>query len=36
MIVEGRDLSLPGRLQPTSIALEAGALCCLVGPNGSG
>ena len=36
MIVEGRDLSLPGRLQPTSIALEAGMLCCLVGPNGSG
>ena len=36
MIAEGRDLSLPGRLQPTSIALEAGALCCLVGPNGSG
>lgn len=36
MIVEGRDLSLPGRLQPTSIALKPGELCCLVGPNGSG
>lgn len=35
-LVRAQGLSLPGRLQETSISLEAGALCCLVGPNGSG
>ena len=29
-------LSLAGRLQPTDLRLEAPALVCLVGPNGSG
>ena len=29
-------LSLAGRLQDTSITLEAGTLTCLIGPNGSG
>jgi iron complex transport system ATP-binding protein len=34
--VEATSLSLPGRLQPVSLNVEAGQLVCLVGPNGSG
>ena len=30
------NLSIPGRLQPASLRLEAGTLACLIGPNGSG
>jgi len=30
------NLSIAGRLEPTSLAAEAGTLTCLVGPNGSG
>jgi len=30
------NLCIPGRLEPTSIAMEAGTLTCLIGPNGSG
>ena len=29
-------ISIPGRLEETSLALEAGTLTCLIGPNGSG
>jgi iron complex transport system ATP-binding protein len=36
MTVEARNLSLPGRLQETSIELRRGELTCLIGPNGSG
>ena len=35
-LVEAQGLALPGRLEETSIALQAGALTCLIGPNGSG
>ncbi|MGQ0558261.1 MAG: ABC transporter ATP-binding protein [Sphingosinicella sp.] len=35
-LLEARGLSLPGRLQPTSIDIQAGELACVVGPNGSG
>ena len=35
-LVEAKDLSLNGRLQPTSLVLAGGELACLVGPNGSG
>lgn len=35
-LVQGIALSLEGRLQQTWLTLEAGSLCCLVGPNGSG
>jgi iron complex transport system ATP-binding protein len=35
-LVVATDLSLPGRLRRTSLALEAGTLTCLIGPNGSG
>lgn len=35
-LLEAKGLRLEGRLQETSLALEAGTLCCLVGPNGSG
>ena len=35
-LVEARGLSLPGRLLETDMALSAGELVCLVGPNGSG
>ena len=35
-LLEARRLSLAGRLQETDLALEAGTLTCLVGPNGSG
>lgn len=35
-LVEATGLALPGRLQPTNLALSAGELTCLVGPNGSG
>ena len=34
--VEASGLALPGRLEKSSIALHAGQLTCLVGPNGSG
>jgi iron complex transport system ATP-binding protein len=36
MRLEARGLSLPGRLDDVSIAIGAGQLVCLVGPNGSG
>ena len=35
-LVEATGLSLPGRLSEVSLALAAGELACLVGPNGSG
>jgi iron complex transport system ATP-binding protein len=35
-LVEARGLALPGRLEQTPLALSAGELTCLVGPNGSG
>ncbi len=35
-LLEAAALTLPGRLRETAIAAEAGALVCLVGPNGSG
>ena len=31
-----RELSIGGRLEPTSLTVEPGTLTCLVGPNGSG
>ena len=34
--VDASSLALPGRLEESSIALQAGQLACLVGPNGSG
>ncbi len=36
MMLTGTNLGLPGRLFDVSIALAAGELVCLVGPNGSG
>ncbi len=35
-LVDALALAIPGRLQPTSLRLEAGTLTCLIGPNGSG
>jgi iron complex transport system ATP-binding protein len=35
-LLEAEGLSLPARLAETSLALAAGELACLVGPNGSG
>lgn len=35
-LLEGRGLTLPGRLEPTDIFIDAPSLVCLVGPNGSG
>jgi len=35
-LVTASGLSLAGRLRETSLTLEAGALTCLIGPNGSG
>jgi iron complex transport system ATP-binding protein len=35
-LVEARGLEIAGRLQPTELAVEAGSLTALVGPNGSG
>lgn len=35
-LLEASGLALPGRLEPTDLALRAGELVCLVGPNGSG
>ncbi len=35
-LVVATDLALPGRLEPTSLTLEAGTLTALIGPNGSG
>ncbi len=35
-LVEATGLTLPGRLQETALALRAGELTCLIGPNGSG
>jgi iron complex transport system ATP-binding protein len=35
-LLQASDLSLPGRLHGASIALDAGEIVCLVGPNGSG
>ena len=29
-------LAIPGRLEQSSLTLEAGTLNCLIGPNGSG
>ena len=34
--IAATGLTLPGRLRETDLYLEAGELCCLVGPNGSG
>jgi iron complex transport system ATP-binding protein len=34
--IEAKGLALPGRLGETSLALAAGELTCLAGPNGSG
>jgi iron complex transport system ATP-binding protein len=36
MMLRAEGLSLPGRLYDASIAIAAGELVCLVGPNGSG
>ena len=36
VLVEAEGLRLRGRLHETSLALAAGELVCLVGPNGSG
>jgi len=36
MILEAANLSLPGRLSDATLAIGAGELVCLVGPNGSG
>jgi iron complex transport system ATP-binding protein len=35
-VLVAKGLALPGRLSQTDLTLEAGQLCCLVGPNGSG
>jgi iron complex transport system ATP-binding protein len=35
-LLVANGLSLPARLRETSLALEAGTLTCLIGPNGSG
>lgn len=35
-LVEARDLMIEGRLEPTSLTLEAGDFVALIGPNGSG
>ena len=35
-LLHAEQLAIAGRLQPTSLALDAGTLACLVGPNGSG
>ena len=35
-LLDAEGLALAGRLEPTSVALEAGTLACLNGPNGSG
>jgi iron complex transport system ATP-binding protein len=35
-LLDARGLTLAGRLEPTSLTLEAGTLACLIGPNGSG
>ena len=35
-LLDTEGLALAGRLEPTSLALEAGTLACLIGPNGSG
>ena len=36
LLLEARDLSIAGRLEPSSIGAGTGELICLVGPNGSG
>jgi len=35
-LVSARDLAIAGRLEPTSVEIEAGQLVGLIGPNGSG
>lgn len=35
-MIRGRDLTIAGRLAPTTLTLEPGSLSCVVGPNGSG
>jgi iron complex transport system ATP-binding protein len=36
MMLTASGLSLPGRLHDAALAIEAGELVCLIGPNGSG
>lgn len=36
MILSARDLTVPGRLESVSLALEPGAVTAIVGPNGAG
>jgi iron complex transport system ATP-binding protein len=36
LLLEARDLSLPGRLEATDLKAAAGEMVCLIGPNGSG
>ena len=31
-----KNIGIQGRLEPTSLEVEAGTLTCLIGPNGSG
>lgn len=35
-LLEASGVALPGRLQPVDLALEAGTLTALIGPNGGG
>ena len=36
VLVEAKDLALPGRLERCSLDIAGGELACLIGPNGSG
>jgi iron complex transport system ATP-binding protein len=35
-LLDAQGLALTGRLEPTSLTLEARTIACLIGPNGSG